>query len=273
MVRLNFCAGAGIFLSVAAVVLLAFGNIGQINSSTIPKHLRIISLSTAGFGAAAAAAAGQTGNITAIYNTAATVGGNRTHNGIRLTYEWGVWGYCASNAATVGGSRSYCSQRSFGATFQPASVLYTDIPTAYTSAFNATVPKSVFTDDAYLGNFTKAANYLVFIGSILAALAMLIGLVAHRFAFLLGAIFSFISFLALAVGLVIYTIIIVRVKAAVNNYKVNGTTSLGLEFEMGNALWLMWAATGCMLIAVAPFFCACCQGRNKIEEKEHLDYY
>lgn len=40
---------------------------------------------------------------------------------------------------------------------------------------------------------------------------MLAGFGVHRFAFFAGAIFSFLSFLCLAIGLVIYTVMISRV--------------------------------------------------------------
>lgn len=41
--------------------------------------------------------------------------------------------------------------------FEPAAVLYGDVPSAYLATFNSTVPASVFTDDGYLGRFTQAA--------------------------------------------------------------------------------------------------------------------
>lgn len=64
---------------------------------------------------------------------------------------------------------------------------------------------------------------------------MLVGLAAHRFAFLGGAIFAFVSFICLVVGLAIYTIVFSRVIKAVNDYKINNV-ALGLDFAYGNGL-------------------------------------
>ncbi|SCV72446.1 BQ2448_3983 [Microbotryum intermedium] len=252
MVRLNCCAGFGILLAVASVILLVFTNVAQLTPSTILRHLRIVTITTTGLAAAL-------GNVNDLYDTASGyIGGrsvNGNHEGLRLTYEWGIWSYCTTGGS-IGGPRSYCTKRSFGFEFRPALALLGDVPTQYEDALDAALPNNVFSDDKYLGRFTKAANYLVFIGSILAALAMLVGFGAHRFAFFFGAVVSLLAFLMLAVGAVIYTVLISRVKAAVNNVTVSGV-ALGIKVAYGNALWLLWGATAAAFLAIIP-----CTGRN-----------
>ncbi|KAL8293774.1 hypothetical protein RQP46_000475 [Phenoliferia psychrophenolica] len=263
----NICASGGIIFSVVAVVLLAFGEIGQINTSVVTRHLRIVSVSTTGFGAAIAASDGAPPDaVKGVYNTGTLASANGTNAGLRMTYEWGLWNYCATNGG-LGSSRSYCSKRQFGERFQPAKVLYNDLPVKYQGAFNASVPANVFRDDKYLGAFSMGAQYILFVGAILAALSMIVGLGSHRIAYLAGAIIAGLSFLCLAIGLVIYTIMISRVMKAVNGFKVADVAG-GLHFTYGNGLWIMWAATGAIFFAIVPFLIACCTGRSSSIEDE-----
>ncbi|SCZ92372.1 BZ3500_MvSof-1268-A1-R1_Chr5-2g07814 [Microbotryum saponariae] len=259
MVRLNCCAGFGILLAVAFRERKCFigGQIAQLNPSTIPRHLRIVTITTTGLAAAL-------GNVNDLYDTASGYVGGRSVNGnnqgLRQTYEWGIWNYCTTGGS-IGSQRSYCTKRSFGFEFRPALALLGDVPTQYEQALDAALPNNVFSDDKYLGRFTKVANYLVFIGSILAALAMLVGFGAHRFAFLFGAIVSLLAFLLLAAGAIIYTILLARVKAAINNATISGV-AFGIKVAYGNALWLLWGATAAAFLAVIPYLIACCTGRN-----------
>jgi hypothetical protein len=64
---------------------------------------------------------------------------------------------------------------------------------------------------------------------------MLIGFIAHRFAYVLAALLAALGALTLAVGLVIYTVIFSRIIAAINDVKVAGV-SLGVSLTYGNGL-------------------------------------
>ncbi|ORY55531.1 actin cortical patch SUR7/pH-response regulator pali [Leucosporidium creatinivorum] len=261
----NFCAGFATLLSVAAVVLLIFGEIGQIETSIVTRHLRIVTIGTSGVGAAIAEHL-DTGmaNVTGLYNTATTYKvktGNGTHDGLRKNYEFGIWNYCATNG-DIGTERSYCTPRAFGAPIQPAAVFLQDVPTKFAEPLQAILPDSVFTADDYLGKFTTAASYLVFVGAIAAALCMLIGFVAHKGAYVLGAILALISALTLAIGLVIYTVIFSRIISAISDVQVAENVDLGVDVAYGNALWLMWGAAAAIIFAVLPFSIACCTGRT-----------
>lgn len=261
----NFCAGFATLLSVAAVVLLIFGEIGQIETSIVTRHLRIVTISTEGLGAAIAEQL-DTGmaNVTGLYNTGTTYktrGNNGTHDGLRKNYEFGIWNYCATNG-DIGSERSYCTTRSFGSAIQPAAVLLGDAPTEFVEPLQTILPDSVFTADDYLGRFTTAASYLLFVGAIATALCMLIGFVAHKGAYVLGAILALISALALAIGLVIYTVIFSRIISAISDVQVANNVDLGIDVAYGNALWLMWGAAAAIIFAVLPFSIACCTGRS-----------
>ncbi|KAK4046104.1 hypothetical protein OIV83_006357 [Microbotryomycetes sp. JL201] len=263
----NFCAGSGILFSVAAVVLIIFGQIGQLSTSTVTRNLRIVSIDVSGLGEAIGEVTNNgANNLTDLYNQNTPyyvkdpVGPGR-HDGLRKVYEFGLWNYCSTNGAVGSSPRSYCTRRGFGSTIQPAIVLQQDIPERFAPALTQVLPDSVFTADAYLGTYTKAATYLIFVGSIAAALVMLIGLIAQRFAFFLGSLLALLSFLSLAVGLVIYTVIISRVISSIDSATVQGV-DLGVSVSYGYSLWILWAATGVMLLSILPFAIACCTGRH-----------
>lgn len=89
-----------------------------------------------------------------------------------------------------------------------------------------------------------------------AGITMLIGLVAHRFAFVLGALTALIGALLLAVGLVMWTVIIARVRNSVS------FANAGISVNYGNGLWISWAACGALFLAIIPYLIACCTGRR-----------
>ncbi|GAA6014566.1 hypothetical protein JCM11491_004543 [Sporobolomyces phaffii] len=261
----NCCAGFAIFLSWAAVILLVFGNIAQINPNSVPRHLRIVSIDTSGLANALAKASGASAsNFTDLYNANTPyytkASDEARHDGLRKTYEWGLWSYCSSNGG-VGDDRSYCEDATIYPAFQPAKVLMADIPQDYSNALSETLPNNVFTADDYLGNYTRAASYLVMAGSLATALSALVALFARRCAFSLATILSIIAFLGLAIGLIIYTVIFERAIQAINDATVSGV-NVGITLTYGNALWILWAACGCMLLTIPSNALACCFGRN-----------
>ncbi|GAA5876697.1 hypothetical protein JCM1840_000764 [Sporobolomyces johnsonii] len=262
----NFCAGFGILLTWASVILLIFGNIGQLNPTLFPRHLRIVEIDTSGLSDALAAASHtSSGNFSDIYNSGSTAyyvkGVNESgHDGLRKIYEWGLWSYCPTNDG-LGGDRSYCEDRTINPAFQPAKVLMEDIPTEYSNVLSEVLPDNVFTADGYLGNYTQAASYLIMVGSLATALAALISLFARRGAFLFAAFFSIIAFLGLAIGLIIYTVIFNRAIEAIGDATVQGV-NVGITLSYGNALWLLWAACALMLLSIPSTAISCCTART-----------
>lgn len=45
------------------------------------------------------------------------------------------------------------------------------------------------------------------------------------------------------------------------------SASVGVNVSYGNGLWILWAATACLLIAVVPLLMGCCFGRKR--EKQY----
>jgi len=245
MGRFAACASIGVFFTFAASVLAVFAHISQISGNIVPRNLRMTTVDMTGVGAA-------TGAGDAIYGTGAQTGPN---TGLRNYYEFGLWAYGAS--ATTGGARDYTSGNTWAREFQPIPVILFDAPAAQQQTITQALGDGVITSSDYLGRYTKAAFYVLIIGTILGGLALICGLLANRFAYILAAAFSLIGFLCLAVGCIIWTVILSRVRSS-----VQGSGS-GISVSYGNALWLYWAATGCLLFSILPFITSCIVGRDR----------
>lgn len=89
----GLCPALGTFLTVAAVILLIFVNIGQVNvTQVVPRHIRMVDFTTYGVGAAVASATGGTDNNTAIYGDVNQArGSDEVGSGLRTVYAWGLW--------------------------------------------------------------------------------------------------------------------------------------------------------------------------------------
>jgi len=257
------CSGVGIFLVLSAVILLIFAEIGQTGHSSVPQKIRIVSLSTTNFGTGLAAATGQSGNLTELYAPAGRAP-DANGTGIAQIYEWGLWSYCEGEG-TLGSKKPSCipAGNQWGHKFQPSTALFADIPTAYQTPARQVIPSITFTDEKYLSSFSRIAFYFIFVGALIAGLALFIGFGAHRFAYLFTAALAFLAAILIAVGGIIWSVIIAKVKSSINNLGVTGGVPLGLYVNYGNALWMIWAAVGALLLSVLPFFLACCTGRNK----------
>ncbi|GJN94778.1 hypothetical protein Rhopal_007870-T1 [Rhodotorula paludigena] len=272
----NFCAGLGLTFSFAAVILLVFAQISQINSDLIPRHLRLVHIDTSGLATALSSAAKASpvpdlanANYSDIFSSQVVGDGyfvkktdETLATGVRKSYEWGLWSYCTTNG-DEGDARSYCYTRSIHPSFQPAKVLLEDIPAQYSALLKDTLPENVFTADNYLGTYTQAATYCTMVGSLALALAALIGLFARKGAFVLSSLLSIVAFLALAVGTIIYQVIFARARVAINDATTAGT-DVGITLDYGNALWILWAATVLTLFSILPLSIACCTGRKDV---------
>lgn len=262
----GFCPSVGLVFATLSLILALIANVSQINGTLVPRHLSLITLSTTGFQDALAAAndLGIT-NLTDLYAKPAESTATRegSHDGLREEYSYGVWSFCAGASQD---SPDYCTPRRFGAPFSPVAQLEADLPEKYTDQFTKTLPSSIFTDNTYLENFTKAASLLAFAGSAAVGLGWLTSLLPWSFFYALSSIVSLIGTLALAVSSVIYTIIVSRVSAALADATVEGV-KLGLTISMGTGLYLLWAATGCSLLSVLALTIACCCGRKNKEDQ------
>ena len=161
--------------------------------------------------------------------------------------------------------------RAFGASFAPATQLLADLPAKYADEFTKTIPKSIFTDNGYLEDFTRAASLVGFVGSAAIGLAWVFALPPWRFFVVLSALLQLLGTAALAVASVIYTIIVYKVQDALAGVKIEGV-AVGLALSIGTGLYLLWAATGVSLLSLMALTFSCCCGRsNNKEDKVKSD--
>jgi len=155
------------------------------------------------------------------------------------------------------GATDYCSGTSWAYEFQPVPAVVYDVPANAQQTISNALGQGTFTSSDYLGRFTKAAFYLLIIGTILGGLALVIGFLAHRVAFLLAAVLAFLGFLLTIAGCIIWVVILSRVRSSING---NGS---GVNVSYGNALWIYFASSGCLLFATLPYIFSCIAGRDR----------
>lgn len=106
--------------------------------------------------------------ITGLYtaNASAPLGAQA---GLRPLYQFGLYSFCAY----VDGVHGTCSNHSVAAQFQPYDAITADMFQNYSRFTDAIVLNTTFRDSAYLGSLSKAAYYMLLLGTLCAALALL----------------------------------------------------------------------------------------------------
>lgn len=180
--------------------------------------------------------------------------------GLRNFYDFGLYSYCAYVNETHG----TCSPHVTAMQLQPYQDVVGDMPANYSVLTNALVPSVTFVDSQYLGEFSRGAYYLLLLGTIAAALALFTGILRHTLAFLVSTIFAIIGSLLLLIGVVIWTIIVKKAED-INQILVgqpSAPVSLGIFVEVGNGIFLAWAAFACLIASIIPYMISCCTYRG-----------
>ncbi|KAH9947943.1 Glucanosyltransferase-domain-containing protein [Amylocystis lapponica] len=246
--RGEFCVGSATVLSLTALLCLIFMHVGQINTSSVPRDISMFKVNMSNYGAGLEGALGDP--IEGLY-TANASAPLQERAGLRQMYKFGLYSYCAYVNTTHG----ICSSTSGAKRFQPYNEITADMLANYSSYSDALITNTTFTDSSYLGEFSNGAYYLIIIGSVSTALALLAGILKHPLAFVSSTIFAAFGSLMLLIGAIIWTVVI-RKAESVNGILV-GTASnpvpLGITVSTGNALYLLWAAWVCLLASVLPY--------------------
>ncbi|TBU34938.1 Glucanosyltransferase-domain-containing protein [Dichomitus squalens] len=249
--RGEICIGSASFLSFAALLMLIFPTliqVGQINTSTVPRGISMVNINMTGYGQGLAAALGDP--IGGLYATNASAPLQQME-GVRDTYKFGLYSYCGY----LNGSQGTCSNTSAANRFEPFRVITADMLGNYTGFTTALITQGTFIDSNYLGDFTNGAWYLILIGTVAAALALLTGFLKHTLFFLLSTAFAVLGALSLLIGATIWTVIIKKAEG-INNFVVGSAgspTPLGITVSTGDALFLLWASWACLLVSCLPY--------------------
>ncbi|TFK93557.1 carbohydrate-binding module family 43 protein [Polyporus arcularius HHB13444] len=246
--RGEICIGSASVLSFAALVMLIFVHVGQINTSTVPRGISMVQVNVSGYGQGLAVALGDP--IEGLYtdNASAPL---EDGQGLRQLYKFGLYSHCGY----INGSHGICSNVSAANRFEPLVVTTADMLANYTQFTDAIITQGTFVDSNYLGDFTNGAYYLILIGTVATALALITGFLKHTFLFLLSTAFAIIGALALLIGATIWTVMIEKCKS-VNDIMVGTAGSqvpLGIFVSTGSALFLLWASWACLLVSILPY--------------------
>jgi hypothetical protein len=256
--RGEICVGSASFLSFAALLLLIFVHVGQINTSAVPRGIAMAKVNVSGYGEALGAAFSPD-PINDLYttNASAPLGAQA---GLRQFYEFGLYSHCAYVNKTAG----ICSNTTVASKFLPYDAITSDMVTNYTQATDSFLKGTTFHNSSYLGTESKAAYYLILLGSICTALTLFSGVLKHTVAFLISSTLSVLGSFLLLVGAALWTVIIKKTEA-VNSITVShdgAIVPMGITVSVGPGLYLTWAAFACLAVSIVPYMLSCCTYRG-----------
>ncbi|KAJ3512629.1 hypothetical protein NLJ89_g3415 [Agrocybe chaxingu] len=267
--RGEVCVGFASVLSFASMVMLIFVHVRGFSKSAervlrdsleadrTDKHVygpaKALYVNASGYGDSLAVFI-RPDNVTGLYtlNASAPL---QERAGLRQHYEFGLYSYCAF--VDVGERAGICSNKTIGTQFRPYDALTGDMALNYSILTNNFLPALTFSDGKYTGSLTKAAYWMLLLGTVCAALALLTGIAKNNLTFFVSAIFSIVGSILLLIGASIWTIVINK-SASINDLLIfirqTGTQSpVGISVSMGTAMYLTWAAFACLFASVFPY--------------------
>lgn len=259
--RGEYCIGAASVLSLLSLLLLIFVHVAQINTSKVPRNLYMAELNVSGYGAALEQVTRNP--IFGLYtdNSSAPLAQGA---GLRQTYKFGLYARCAYNNDTAGN----CNDHTTGQQFQPLLAITSDMRSNYSMFTLNLIPSDyTFKNSKYTGQSTKAAYWMILLGTICAALALVTGILKNNYTFLLSTLFSVAGSILLLIGASIWTVVVNRAKDIQSRPLVDaaGTVVLpnfGMTMTLGPAISILWGAFGALLLSVVPYMISCCTWRG-----------
>jgi len=89
--------------------------------------------------------------------------------GLRQFYQFGLYNYCAYVEENSG----ICGNHTAGERFTPYDIIKADMISNYSILTEPIIPENTFRDSKYLGDSSKAAYWMILLGTVCAALALL----------------------------------------------------------------------------------------------------
>jgi hypothetical protein len=259
--RGELCVGFASFLSFAAVMMLIFAHVGQINHSTVPRGISMVRLNVSGYGTALSAEFYPDPIVGLYTNDSSAPLGKQA--GLRQLYEFGFYAHCAY----IDDKHGICSNRSAAAKFRPYEAVVSDMTSQYSGYTDIFIPASTgFRADNSLGTTTQAAYWLILLGTFCAALALITGVLKHTVTFLASTILAIMSSLMLLIGAAIWTSALKRAES-INSFELtllsnNTSIPLGFTVSPGPGLYLVWASFAALLVSTVPYMLSCCTYRG-----------
>ncbi|RDB29574.1 hypothetical protein Hypma_015162 [Hypsizygus marmoreus] len=255
--RGEICVGAASILSLVSMILMIFAHVGQINTSNVPRKISMASVNMTGYGAALDQSF--IDPIDDIYtnNASAPLG---TRAGLRQIYKFGLYSHCGY----VNNTHGICGNHTIGDQFRPYDAITSDMAANYSIITQALIgDTTTFQDSNYLGQATKAAYWMLLLGTICAALALLTGILKNSLTFFVSTIFSVAGSILLLIGASIWTVMVKKCES-VSDILIDVPSSppIGITVSVGSGLYLTWAAFVCLVVSVVPYMISCCTYRG-----------
>jgi len=256
--RGEFCIGTASFLSFVAVLLLIFVHVGQINTSSVPRGISMVSVNVSQYGSALAVSFAPDPIQNLYTNNATTPLG--VGAGLRQVYRFGLYDYCAF----VSNGQGTCANHTAGYQFHPYDALRSDMSANYSFYTDNIILNTTFRDSNYLGKQSHAAYYLLLLGAICAFISLVTGVIKHTWAFFVSTGSAVLSSIFVLTGSAIWTVIIQKSRS-VENLLVGpsgGRVPVGIVVSTGPALYLAWASFACLVVSIVPYMISCCTFRG-----------
>jgi len=124
-----------------------------------------------------------------------------------------------------------------------------------------------FTDEGYTGQSSKAAYWMILLGTVCAALAFVTGIFKHNYTFCISTLFAVAGSILILIGASIWTVLINRTEAVNDVVLFHPDTgqelgSFGFQISAGNGLSILWGAFATLLVSVIPYMISCCTWRG-----------
>ncbi|KAH9486671.1 hypothetical protein JR316_0000736 [Psilocybe cubensis] len=255
--RGELCIGFASILSFASVILLIFVHVGQINTSTVPRKISMVKVNMTGYGSTIETITfPNIGTTSGLYTNNASAPLN-AHAGLRQFYDFGLYSYCGYVDVNDG----ICGNHTAGEKYTPFDIIQSDLGTNFSVLTAAIVPTNTFRDASYLGKSSKAAYWMILLGTICAALALLTGVAKNNLTFFVSAVFSALGSLLLLIAASIWTVMIKK-SQIINTSLTPTNVPLNIVVSEGTGLFLTWAAFACLIVSVVPYMVSCCTYRG-----------
>lgn len=255
--RGELCVGAASVLSLVSMLLMIFVHVGQINTSVVPRKIAMATLNASDYSAALQISFTDPFNNIYTTNASAPLG---KQAGLRKFYDFGLYSHCAY----VNASHGTCGNLTIGEQYRPYDSITSDMAANYSRITAALLSGTTFQNSSYLGESTKAAYWMLLLGTVCAALALLTGILKNNLTFFVSTIFSISGSLLLVIGASIWTVMIKK-SEDINDILI-GTPSnpvqIGIVLSAGSGLYLTWAAFVCLVVSVVPYMISCCTYRG-----------
>jgi len=178
--------------------------------------------------------------------------------GVRQTYEFGLYSYCAF----VQDGTGICGNHTIGEQFQPFNVITADMLSNYSVLSAAFIQNPTFRDSNYLGQLSKASYWMFLLGTICAALTVLTGILKNNLTFFVSSLFAVFGSILLLIGASIWTVMIKKSQAINTTLNAVSQQPLGITLSAGSGLFIAWAAFVCLAVSIIPYGISCCTYRG-----------